>query len=275
MLPVLGATIALHVIAFAVTIADPSLWPWTLGTIVANHLLITALSVDPRGSLLGRNLTRLPADAIARAQIAVTIDDGPDPEVTPQVLNILDAHGAKATFFCVGTNVAAYPDLAREIIRRGHAIENHSHQHGWHFALSGRDRFVREIAAAQQAITSVTGVAPTFFRAPAGMRNPFLDSALRCLGLSLASWSRRGFDTVQRNPQPVLDRLTRGLAAGDILLLHDGHAARTSTGTPVIVEVLPALLDAIRSAGLHGVTLRAATGSSPQQQSRVLQTAAR
>ena len=270
----LRATIAIHVIAIALTMADPSLWPWTLGTIAANHVLLTALSVDPRGSLLGRNLTRLPPDAIARAQIAVTIDDGPDPEVTPRVLDILDEHGAKATFFCVGARVDAHPDLAREIVRRGHAIENHSNQHGWHFALSGSGQFAREITAAQQAITSVTGIEPTFFRAPAGMRNPFLDSALRYLGLSLTSWTRRGFDTVERNPRSVLERLTRGLAAGDILVLHDGNASRTRSGIPVVVEVLPALLDAIRSAGLHAVTLRAATGSLPER-SRILQTVAR
>ena len=274
MLPALRATIAVHVIAIALTMADMSLWPWTLGVMAANHVLLTVLSVDPRGSLLGRNLTRLPADAIARAQVAVTIDDGPDPDVTPRVLDILDAHGAKATFFCVGANVAAHPDLAREIVRRGHAIENHSNEHGWHFALSGSGRFAREIAAAQQAITSVTGVEPTFFRAPAGMRNPFLDSALRRLGLSLTSWTRRGFDTVERDPQSVLARLTRGLAAGDILVLHDGNASRTRSGTPVVVEVLPALLDAIHSGGLHAVTLRAATGSSPQR-SGVLQTVTR
>ena len=274
MLLLLRLTIAIHVIAIAVTIADPSLWPWTLGTIAANHVLITALSIIPRGSLLGLNLTRLPADAIARAQVAVTLDDGPDPDVTPQVLDILDAHGAKATFFCVGANVQAHPELAREIIRRGHAIENHSNEHGWHFALSGRARFAREIAAAQQAITSVTGIPPTFFRAPAGMRNPFLDSALRRLGLSLTSWTRRGFDTVERDPRSVLERLTRGLAAGDILLLHDGNASRTSSGTAVVVEVLPALLDAIRGAGLHAVTLQTATGSLPQPRG-ILQTAAR
>jgi peptidoglycan/xylan/chitin deacetylase (PgdA/CDA1 family) len=104
----------------------------------------------------------------------------------------------------------------------------------------------------------VTATAPLFFRAPAGLRNPLLQPVLSRLRLRLASWTRRGFDTVDSNADAVLAKLSRELNAGDILLLHDGHAARTRGGTPVIVEVLPRLLDALGTAGLHSVTLRAA-----------------
>jgi peptidoglycan-N-acetylglucosamine deacetylase len=115
-----------------------------------------------------------------------------------------------------------------------------------------------EIERAQQSIVAATGVAPRFFRAPAGLRNPFLEPVLATAGLELVSWTRRGFDTVSASPGRVLGRLTTGLAAGDILLLHDGHAARTPGGQRVILEVLPPLLAAVRSAGLKPVTLRAA-----------------
>jgi peptidoglycan/xylan/chitin deacetylase (PgdA/CDA1 family) len=95
-----------------------------------------------------------------------------------------------------------------------------------------------------------------FFRAPAGLRNPFLDPVLARLGLRLASWSARGFDTRIGDVERVKNRLLRGLRAGAILLLHDGNAARTPGGTPVILEVLPTVLAAARAANLRFVTLR-------------------
>jgi peptidoglycan/xylan/chitin deacetylase (PgdA/CDA1 family) len=116
----------------------------------------------------------------------------------------------------------------------------------------------QEIVEAQRSIARVTGDGPRFFRAPAGLRNPFLDPVLCRLQLQLATWTRRGFDTVNRDSDRVYRRLTRSLAAGDILLLHDGHAARGRLGTPVIVEVLPRLLETLRSRELQPVTLRAA-----------------
>jgi peptidoglycan/xylan/chitin deacetylase (PgdA/CDA1 family) len=235
-----------------------SLWPWALGGLIANHSLLMAGSLWPRSSLLGKNWTRLPAPAVAGSHVAITIDDGPDPEVTPRLLDILDEHRASATFFCIGERVAAFPDLTREIARRGHAIENHSHRHLHRFSLLGPRAMATEIVMAQQIITDVVGVAPRFFRAPAGLRNPFLDPILNRLDLLLASWTRRGFDTVTVKPDVILGRLVRGLAAGDIMTLHDGHSARTPSGSPVLHEVMPSLLDSIAAANLTPITLRAA-----------------
>jgi peptidoglycan/xylan/chitin deacetylase (PgdA/CDA1 family) len=120
-----------------------------------------------------------------------------------------------------------------------------------------------EIAAAQESLADITGQAPRFFRAPAGLRNPFLAPVLERLDLQLVSWTRRGFDTVRSDPVAMLARLGRGLAAGDILLLHDGHAARTRDGAPIVVSVLPALLERIAAAGLSTVTLPAALRVEP------------
>jgi peptidoglycan-N-acetylglucosamine deacetylase len=162
------------------------------------------------------------------------------------------------TFFCVGERVREHAQMAREIVARGHRIENHSERHLHRFSLLGPRGMFDEIERAQQTIGSIVGEAPHFFRAPAGLRNPFLDPVLSRLGLRLASWTRRGFDTVNTDPRTVLAKLIRDLQAGDILLLHDGHAARTSSGTPVILEVLPPLLQRIRQAGLTPITLREA-----------------
>jgi peptidoglycan/xylan/chitin deacetylase (PgdA/CDA1 family) len=251
-------SVALHVAAAGALVMRPLLWPWALSAVVANHLALTAAGLWPRAALLGPNLTRLPSPAAARGEVAITIDDGPDPEVTPGVLALLDQHGARATFFCIGERIAGHPQLAREIVARGHSIENHSQRHLHRFSLLGPRALRAEIAQAQEAAAFATGAAPRFFRAPAGLRNPFLERELVRAGLTLVSWTRRGFDTVAREPEVVLRRLTRALTGGDILLLHDGHAARTASGAPVILEVLPRLLTALRAADLKPVTLRAA-----------------
>jgi len=99
---------------------------------------------------------------------------------------------------------------------------------------------------------------PRFFRAPAGLRNPFLDPVLVRLKLRLASWTRRGFDTVSADADAVFRRLASPLKVGDILLLHDGHAAHTRAGRPVILEVLPRLLETLSARQLKSVTLRSA-----------------
>lgn len=256
--PLIVGSALLHVLALLVLLPWPTLWPWSLAIIVINQLLITAAGLWPRSHWLGPNWTRLPAAAIARNEVAITIDDGPDPQVTPAVLDILDAHGARATFFCIGTQARAHPDLVADIVRRGHSVENHSQHHHHNFSLLGPRGFRREILAAQHTLTELSGQPPRFFRAPAGLRNPFLEPVLARAGLQLASWTRRGYDTRERNPALVSARLLNGLAAGDILLLHDGRAARGADAQPVIVAVLPRVLAACRAAGLHPVTLEAA-----------------
>jgi peptidoglycan/xylan/chitin deacetylase (PgdA/CDA1 family) len=112
-----------------------------------------------------------------------------------------------------------------------------------------------EISAAQATLHRITGRAPQFFRAVAGLRNPFLDPVLRKLDLRLATWTRRGYDTRTADADKVLQRLIKNLAAGDILLLHDGNAARTRKGAPVIHEVLPKLLEKLNALNLRAVTL--------------------
>lgn len=252
----LRGSAALHAAAFVGTALGPEHWAWALGAVAANQAAIITGSLLPRSRLLGPNWTRLPVSA--GAQVAITLDDGPDPEVTPQVLEVLARHGARASFFCIGERAAAHPALVREIAAAGHAVENHTWRHRHDFALLGPRRFAQEIGRAQEALAALADARPRFFRAPAGLRNPFLDLALTRLGLQLVSWTRRGYDTLNANVQDVLARLTRGLAAGDILLLHDGNAARTTSGTPVVLDVLPRLLDAVAEAGLRPITLRAA-----------------
>jgi peptidoglycan/xylan/chitin deacetylase (PgdA/CDA1 family) len=149
------------------------------------------------------------------------------------VLDLLEAHRVTATFFCIAEQARRHPALCREIVHRGHSVQNHSRSHSHAFSLFGPRRLTAEFTGAQQILGDLTGETPRFFRAPAGLRNPLLDPVLQRLGLELVSWTRRGFDTRQRRPERVLARLAAGLDAGDILLLHDGHAARAPSGRAV------------------------------------------
>jgi len=237
---------------------DPLAWPWIGGGLIANHALLAVAGFSPRSKLLGPNLTHLPRAAVERGEIALTFDDGPDPEVTPRVLDLLDKAGMKATFFLVGARVARHPGVAREIARRGHDAENHSDRHSPGFAFYGVGRARRDIARAQAAIADATGILPRYFRAPFGIRNPLLEPALAALGLRYVSWTRRGFDTVATDADKVFDRLARALAPGDVLLLHDSAGGPARNADRTVLAALRALLRRLEERGLKSVTLRAA-----------------
>lgn len=245
-------TILIHLAALVALLFRPAWWPWILAALIANHLTLGIIGMWPRSRLLGDNMLRLPDAAARRGEIAVTFDDGPHPEVTPKVLDILDRYGAKASFFCVGEKAAAHPDIVREIVRRGHTIENHSMSHSSVFGFFGPAALRRDIGAAQSVLGGIARRPPGFFRAPMGIRNPMLDPVVARMGLHYISWTRRGFDTVARDPAVVLKRLLKGLAAGDILLLHD---RRSVHGEPIVLTVLPELLEKLSASGLKPVSL--------------------
>ncbi len=256
--PFVGLSLILHTLVLIGVFAEPQHWRIWLAIFIGNHVCICAAVLLPRNHWIGANLTRLPQAAIARGEIALTLDDGPDPAVTPQVLDLLDRHQAKASFFCIGARARAHPELVREIIARGHSIENHSLRHDKTFAFRGWRWTDLEVKHSQSLLTEISGQRPQFFRAPAGFRNPLLDPILARAGLHYASWTRRGFDSVRGEPEAVLRRLRRKLAPGDILLMHDGHPAKTAAGVPVILAVLPRLLDEIAARGWRVVSLREA-----------------
>lgn len=263
--PAVRASFVLHGLGALVLLVDVTLWPWVLGVLAADHAFLSFAVLFPRSGIVGANVVRLPAAAQARHEVALTFDDGPEPEITPKVMDMLEARGMRASFFCIGERASAHPELVREIARRGHHVENHSDRHHPGFSFFGYGRSAREVDAAQRLLAGLAGRAPRFFRAPAGFRNPFLDPVLARRGLRYVSWTRRGFDAVESNPARVLQRLTEGLAAGDILLLHDGTRARTVQGEPVVLAVLPGLLDALRDHDLMSVPLGTALPDEPSE----------
>jgi len=253
--PALRASVAWHAALGVTAAVSPPLWPWALGAAAANHLLLVAGGLTPRSSLLGPNIVRLPAAAMSRREVALTFDDGPDPEATPRVLDLLDEAGTRATFFCIGRLARRHPALVREIVARGHRVENHGDSHAKATALYGPRRLRADIVAAQETLADITGQRPRFFRPLGGFRSIWLDPLLQQLDLRLACWTRRGFDAAEGNAAIVYRRLARNLGPGDILLLHDGQAALTAARTPVSLDVLPRLLGTLREAALQPVTL--------------------
>lgn len=253
--PFILTSIGIHLGALALVLIEPAHWAWPLAAVVLNHAAISAAGLWPRSTLLGANLVRLPTASAQRREVTLTFDDGPDPVVTPRVLDILERHQVFATFFCIGERAAAHPEICRDIVRRGHRIENHGQRHRNLASLYGIGGWKREVGEGLNTLEHITGRRPVYFRAVAGLRNPFLDPVLYHFGIRLASWTRRAYDTRCGDADIVFNRLTRKLGPGDILLLHDGHPARTRNGTPVVIEVLPRLLVELAARDLHPVPL--------------------
>ncbi|MFT4177713.1 MAG: polysaccharide deacetylase family protein [Luteolibacter sp.] len=205
-------------------------WPWAIFAGMAISGLYCLMVLRPGCQCLGTVVTKRADDGIL-----ITIDDGPDPVDTPKLLDLLDVYQKKAVFFMIGEKVERYPELAREVLRRGHEIGNHTmtHPQAWFWCASPR-RTRWEIETCQKTIETITGVAPRWFRAPVGHRNAFTHPVTRELGLEVMGWSRRGFDAVEKDARKVLDGILPGLRAGDIVLLHES--------TPIAAEVLGGVL---------------------------------
>ncbi len=262
------ASVGWHLLVLGALALHPRAWPAALAAILANHVVLSIPGVNPHSQIFGPSWRRLPS--LGRGdEVALTFDDGPDPEVTPQVLELLAAAGARASFFLIGARAEEHPALVERIVAAGHRVENHTHHHRYTFAFNLYPFLRREVETAQRALSRLTGRAPAYFRAPAGMHNLFLSAVLARLGLFFVSWTRRGYDTVEKDASKVLARLTGGLAAGDILLLHDGNAARTADGRPVVLVVLPELLAELERRRLRPVPLPEPAGS-PRAGARLL-----
>lgn len=243
------ATFVLHLSCLAGFFLAPTLGWIMLVLLLGNHLILTLAGMWPRSLWLGPNVVRWTGGE--KNTVYLTFDDGPDPRVTPDILDLLDRYDQKATFFLIGDRASRHPALLRDILARGHGIGNHSHRHGYGFALHSITGYVEELKQAQDVFQRLGGVTPRYFRAPFGIRSPFLEPALCRTGLDLVSWTRRGFDTRCKDADLVLARLCKELHTGDILLLHDIETGQGATGNVSLsLDVLPRLLDTLDQMGL-------------------------
>lgn len=236
-------------LALALHLGVVLLWWWGgwmigLASLFATHMLFLWGTMRPQSRLFGPVLSRLPTGE----NVAwLTIDDGPSQE-TRALLDLLDRYGAKATFFLVADRAAAQPELAREILHRGHGIGNHSRSHpqAWFWALGPR-RMAAEIEQAQASLREITGRSPRWFRAVVGMANPFVSASLKKTGLARVAWSVRGYDGVRGEPGEVVARIAAGLEPGAIVLLHEGAPHGNN------LAIIEGVLEAMRERGFSSV----------------------
>lgn len=183
----------------------------------------------------------------AGRRVALTFDDGPDPQRTPAVLDLLARQGVRATFFVVGARAEAHPELVRRMVAEGHVVGNHSYTHSWRFPLRSLGRTVEELRRTGEVLHRITGRQPRLFRPPFGVTNPTIARAVRRLGLDPVGWSIRSLDTMGQSPERVAARILRRLHPGAVILLHDRCA-----GSERLVGLL---VEGLRSRSLEPVTL--------------------
>jgi peptidoglycan/xylan/chitin deacetylase (PgdA/CDA1 family) len=211
------AIIAIMLCAVAVALGKPTLC-WA---VAAAFLLLVGFGVAfPHLRFFGPFVCQ---GNSTRREVVLTFDDGPDGRSTPALLDLLRAENIPATFFCIGKRVAAERELTRRIAEEGHLLGNHTYHHSNLTNCFGPKRLREELQLTQAAIAAATGTAPAYFRPPMGLSNPFTFYVARKLGLSVLGWSIRSLDTRITEPERIVQRVTKRLAPGAVILLHDGN----------------------------------------------------
>jgi peptidoglycan/xylan/chitin deacetylase (PgdA/CDA1 family) len=185
-------------------------------------------------------------------EVWITIDDGPHPENTPEILAVLASYHAKATFFGIGEKILQWPHLARAIKAAGHQLQNHTFRHpvaSYWAALPNRAE--REIIRCSDAIFQSTGERPLQLRAPAGIANPFVHASAQKAGLQMIGWSAAGLDGLPHNPQWVVQKILQAVRPGAIILLHEGSLRGLPAGTRA--RTLERLLQGLTERGYRAI----------------------
>ena len=224
---------------------------WSLALLLSAHVPLLISTLWPACDWFGEVVYDFKTSG-QTSDVWVTIDDGPDPEDTPRLLDLLDEFEAKATFFFIGEKSAAHPELVLETCKRGHQIGNHTmtHPQFWYWSY-GPKRASQEIIQCQDVLTKITGIAPQWFRAPAGFKNVFVQESLERLRLRYACWSSRGLDGVINDKAKILPRLQKGIRPGAILLMHEGRI--DADGKRLAPQVLQELLTQLKTRGYRCV----------------------
>jgi len=184
---------------------------------------------------------------ISQNEVSITFDDGPHPDFTPKVLDILKLNNAKATFFCIGKHIESHPELFKRIIAEGHTVGNHTFNHDNNFGFVKTKEVVRELENTNEIIEKVSGLKANLFRPPFGVTNPRISRGIKTVGLQSIGWSVRSFDTTPKSKNTIVKSIEKKLQKGDVILLHD-----TSEKS---VEILEQLLLFLKQNKLESVTI--------------------
>ena len=219
----IGLLIAYIFFSFSVWWIILLLFAWLLITIAGSSLIgwnyhFTSLNSNPKTD---------------KNQIAITFDDGPNPEFTPKVLALLKKYNAKATFFCIGQLIEKHPEIFKNIIEQGHTIGNHTFSHSTNFGFFSTEKVVSELQQTNKIIKQQSGLDAQLYRPVFGVTNPRIKRAVKITGLQPIGWNRRSLDTRNITEKRILKRVTQNLKKGDVVLLHD-----TSEKTIAVLEQL-------------------------------------
>ena len=219
---------------------------YTLAGLIVIWLGVSARGMaSMRSQVFGRVYWR--GDPNTKA-VALTFDDGPSEPSTAQVLDALKRHGVKATFFVIGKNLMAHPELARRIVDEGHELGNHSYSHPWMFRMLF-SRIKEDIELCQDEIETVAGYRPIFFRQPIGINNPSVMKVIDKMGMVMVGWQVRAYDAVPTTKEKIINRILRGVRPGGIILLHDGCDGKTNPDRTATVEALEEIIPALKKRG--------------------------
>ena len=202
--------------------------------------------------VFGRALARLPQGGIP--QVALTFDDGPNPQATPRILDVLAAEGVRATFFLLGKHVERWPEIARRVAAEGHVIGNHGYHHR-KLHLRGPAYVELDVGLGTESIVAATGSRPKHFRAPHGFRNPWVTRAATSQGQRVVGWTLGVWDSDRPGVDVIASRAVDGTRDGAILLLHDGDGYDPVGDRTQTAEALPIIIQGLRARGYSFVTL--------------------
>jgi peptidoglycan/xylan/chitin deacetylase (PgdA/CDA1 family) len=228
------AFFATLLIPLIVVAAFPRWWAVAIGVMALSHALVLWPTLRPNSQWLGPVITNFESSS---KEVWLTIDDGPTAD-TAALLDALDARSVKATFFVKGSLCASHPHLVRLMLARGHAVANHSQTHpSGAFWCLPPSAIARQIDDCNQALTAVTGETPLLFRAPVGMKNPFVHPILARRGMTLIGWSVRGFDSFGDDVERVARRIVPRVGDGSIIVMHQGRGFSVDCVSRVIDEL--------------------------------------
>ena len=204
--------------------------------------------------IFGRPISRLPTHDRA---LALTFDDGPNPDATPVVLDALAARGVKATFFILGRHAERWPALVKRVADEGHSIGNHGYYHRkLHF--KSPDYVRHDLELGTEAIERAARVKPSLFRAPHGFRSPWVTAIARSLGQRTVGWSLGVWDSDRPGVESIAQRTIDGARPGSILLLHDGDGYDPSGDRMQTAHAVPLIVDRLLASGYRFDLLDAA-----------------
>jgi peptidoglycan/xylan/chitin deacetylase (PgdA/CDA1 family) len=180
-------------------------------------------------------------------QVALTFDDGPVELKTEAILDTLQKNNIQASFFCIGNRMKNYPALVKRMNNEGHLVGNHSFSHHFFFDLFPGKKMREELKDTNLAAEEIINLSPRLFRPPYGVTTPVLAKVITQSQMQPIGWSLRSMDTVTKDENKLIEKITKKIKAGDIILLHD-----TAT---VTVNSLQKIIDVIRQKGLEPVRL--------------------